>query len=302
MLNARDTVALARKHRCVIPAFNIPFLPMVKPVIQAVVDENSIAMVQVARAEWEKFGSISLEAVAEEYRKHENPLHTLLHLDHIPVIDEDYLDVDFISLINRGVSAGFQSLMVDASRLGLDGNIIATKQVADIAHAAGVPCEAELGAVMGHESGPLAPYEEIFSSKIGFTDAGEAERFVRETKCDWLSVAVGNIHGAVAKHLLNNKKPEARLDVEHIRILHEVTGVPLVLHGGSGIDKEYVRRGIEEGIAKINVGTEIRQAYAMALEKTGGSVSAAQEALYFKVREIIKDMLGVSNSRTALSL
>lgn len=300
MLNAKEAVGRARSHGTVIPAFNIPFLPMVKPVVQAVADENSVAMLQVARLEWEKFGSQSLEDVAAEYRVCQSPQHTLLHLDHIPVIDEDLREVDYLSYIRRAVRAGFQSVMVDASRLDLEGNIAATKAAADIAHAAGLPCEAELGAVMGHESGPITPYEEIFATKMGFTDEKEAERFVRESGCDWLSVAVGSIHGAVAEHLKHQKKPVARLDVAQIRILHEITGIPLVLHGGTGIDKEYVRRGIEAGIAKINVATEIRQAYLFTLEETGGNVAAAQDAVYLKVREVLSDMLGVSNTRTIL--
>ena len=67
-----------------------------------------------------------------------------------------------------------------------------------MAHAADVPVEAELGAVLGHEAGPLPPYEELFASGLGFTDPAEAKRFVEETGCDWLSVAIGNIHGAIA--------------------------------------------------------------------------------------------------------
>ena len=290
MINAKDAVLRARQRNTVIPAYNIPYLPMVKPVIQAVVDDDSIAMIQVARVEWEKFGSRSLEAVAEEYRKHANPRHTLLHLDHIPVIDEDLLEVDYLSLLKRGAAAGYGSLMVDASRLDLEGNIEATRQSADIAHAAGLPCEAELGAVMGHESGPLAPYEEIFTTKKGFTDLDEAARFVRESGCDWLSVAVGSVHGAVADHLKFQKKPEARLDIEHIKNLYAVTGIPLVLHGGSGINTEYIRKGIEAGIAKINIGTEIRQEYLRTLEAASGDTAAAQNAVYHKVRELNRNI------------
>jgi len=300
MLNAKETVSRARSLRTAIPAFNIPYLPMVKPVVQAVIDEDSVAMIQVARVEWEKFGSQSLEDVAAEYRKYQSPRHTLLHLDHIPVVDEDLLEVDYLAYIRRGIGAGFQSVMVDASRLDLGGNITATKASADLAHVAGVPCEAELGAVMGHESGPIAPYEEIFSSKMGFTDSGEAERFVRESGCDWLSVAVGNIHGAVAEHLKHQKKPVARLDIGQIKVLSDITGVPLVLHGGSGIDKEYVRSGIAAGIAKINVGTEIRQVYLRVIDETGGDIAAAQDAVYLKVREVISGMLGLSNTRAIL--
>ena len=109
-------VQRALDHHVVIPAFNIPYLPMVKPVAQAVADMNSLAMIQVARVEWEKFGSVSLEAVAEEYAKHKNDRHTLLHLDHTPVIDEDMKRVDYLPIIQRALKAGYQSVMVDASR------------------------------------------------------------------------------------------------------------------------------------------------------------------------------------------
>ena len=300
MLNAKDAVLRARRYGTVIPAFNIPFLPMVKPIVQAVTDDNSVAMIQVARVEWEKFGSESLEAVAKEYQKYMNPRHMLLHLDHIPTVDEDLREVDYLPLIKRGVLAGYQSLMLDASRMKLEDNIAASRRAADVAHAAELPCEAELGAVMGHESSSIAPYEEIFTTRKGFTDLNEAARFVRESACDWLSVAVGNIHGAVAEHLKFQKKPEARLDTGHIKNLYDATGVPLVLHGGSGINVECLRRGIEAGIAKINVGTEIRQAYLSAMEETKGDVAAAQEAVYRKVREVNRDMLGVCDTRTLL--
>ncbi len=300
MLQAKDVVRRALDHHVVIPAFNIPHLPMVKPVVQAVVDMNSLAMVQVARVEWEKFGSVSLEAVAEEYNKFKNERHTLLHLDHTPVIDEDMKHVDYLPIIRRAIKAGYQSVMVDASRLDFAGNAAATKEVAALAHEAGIPCESELGAVMGHESGPMMPYEEIFATKKGFTDVEEARRFAKESDCDWLSVAVGSIHGAVAESTRNQKKPDARLDIEHIKRLREATGLPLVLHGGSGILKAYIMDGIRAGIAKINVGTEIRQAYEQALAQNPGDIPAAQAAVYDKVCFVIRDMLEIENTRTLL--
>ena len=153
---------------------------------------------QVARLEWEKFASGSPEAVAEEFRRHQDPEHVRLHLDHVPVIDEDQRAVDYLPILRRAIAAGYQSVMVDGSRLSLEENIRATRAVAELAHAAGIPCEAELGAVLGHEAGPLPPYEELFASGRGFTDPEEAARFVRESGCDWLSVAIGNIHGAIS--------------------------------------------------------------------------------------------------------
>ncbi len=298
-MNAKEAVLKAMEKGTVIPAYNIPYIPMVKPVIQAVVDNNSIAMIQVARVEWEKFGSKSLETVAEEYNKYKNEAHTLLHLDHVPVIDEDYKEVDYMALINRAIKAGYQSVMVDASRLGLAENISATKEVADAAHKANIPCESELGAVMGHENKELPPYEEIFASKQGFTDLQEAKEFAKKSECDWLSVAVGNIHGAVAEATRHQKKPEARLDIEHISALKKATGKPLVLHGGSGINKECILDGIKAGIAKINVGTEIRQAYEQEMAASGDE-KKAQQAVYDKVCWVINDFLCIKDTKTLL--
>ena len=129
-MKAQEAVKLAWQHHTIVPAFNIPYLPMAKPVAQAIIDEKTVAMLQVARLEWEKFESRSLEAVAEEYFKYYDPKYTLLHLDHVPVIDEDHKRVDFMPILERAVKAGYQSVMVDGSRLSLEENIATTKQVA----------------------------------------------------------------------------------------------------------------------------------------------------------------------------
>ena len=132
-MKAQQAVRLAWQHHTIVPAFNIPYLPMAKPVAQAIIDEKTVAMLQVARLEWEKFESQSLEAVAEEYFKYYDPKYTLLHLDHVPVIDEDQKRVDYMPILERAVKAGYQSVMVDGSRLCLAENIAVTKQVADFA-------------------------------------------------------------------------------------------------------------------------------------------------------------------------
>lgn len=121
----------------------------------------------------------------------------------------------------------------------------------------------------------------------GFTDLGEAKQFAEETKCDWLSVAVGSIHGAIAEGVRNQKKPEARLDIQHIADLSKVTNIPLVLHGGSGINNQCILDGIANGIAKINVGTEIRQTYERTLGETN-DVEKARAAVYTRTCEIIR--------------
>lgn len=107
-MNAQQAVVAALRHKTIIPAFNIPYLPMVEPVVQAIIDENSVAMVQVARLEWEKFESQSPEAVTKEYFKFCKEGYTLLHLDHIPAIDEDQKNVDFLPLLKRALDAGYR--------------------------------------------------------------------------------------------------------------------------------------------------------------------------------------------------
>jgi ketose-bisphosphate aldolase len=296
MQNTSDIINNASRAGVAIPAFNVPYLPMVEPVIRAVVDQDSFALIETARLEWIKFESQSPAAVMEEFMKWNEPDYVRLHLDHVPVIDEDNLEVDYLSIIQEAIELGYQSVMVDGSRLDLEGNIEATRQVVELAHQAGIPCEAELGAVLGHEAGPPPPYEELFESGRGFTDVKEAERFVRDTSCDWLSVAIGNIHGAVSGALKDKKKVEARLNLDHLERLRRATGIPLVLHGGSGVKQEYLLAAIKKGIAKVNIGTEIRQAYESAL-RASGSVAAAQDTVYDRTCWLIRDYFGLAGTR-----
>ncbi len=296
-LGTKTIVNRAWKSGVVVPGFNIPYLPMMEPVVKALRDCNSFGLVMVARLEWEKFESGSLRAIRDEYEKVKDEAHTRLHLDHVPVIDEDNLRVDFEAIIADALQCGYQSVMVDGSRLPLAENIACTARVAEMAHACGVPVEAELGAVMGHEAGPLPPYEELFLSKKGFTSPEEARRFVEESGCDWLSVAIGNIHGAISAAGKQKEKPRARIDLAHLTALNKAAGVPLVLHGGTGIAPEYVQQGVKLGIAKINVATAIRQPYERAV---GEGIKTAQDAVYRTMVELLRNELNIENSADLL--
>ena len=291
-----EIVARARELGLAILAFNVPYLPMVEPVVRAVVDQDCFALVATARLEWHKFESRGPAAVMAEFARWRRPGYVGIHLDHVPVIDEDGQRVDYLPIIREAIELGYESVMVDGSRLDLEGNIAATRRVAELAHQAGVPCEAELGAVLGHEAGPLPPYEELYASGRGFTDPQQARRFVRESGCDWLSVAIGNVHGAISGALKDRKKVEARLNLERLEALDRATGVPLVLHGGSGIRQEYLRAALARGIAKVNVATEIRQAYERAWRESR-SVPAAQDAVYERTSWLIRDCFGLAGIR-----
>ena len=297
-LGTADLVHRALKTGTVIPGFNIPYLPMMEPVVRALRDTNSFGLIMVARLEWVKFESGSLEAIRDEYERVKDLDHTRLHLDHVPVIDEDDLRVDYKEIVERAVRAGYGSVMVDGSRLPLEGNIDCTKAVVEIAHAAGIPAEAELGAIMGHEAGPLPPYDELFESGRGFTDPAQAKRFVEETNVDWLSIAIGNIHGAISAARKSQRKIEARLDINRLDEIREAVGIPLVLHGGTGISKEYIIKSVQHGIAKVNVATAIRQPYEKAVQE---SLAAGQEAVYRAMLAIIREDLEIDNSAARLA-
>jgi fructose-bisphosphate aldolase class II len=323
---SRQLVRRAWELGLAIPSFNVPHPPMMAPIIRALRDTNTVGQVSVAQVEWKRFTAGGVRPVFEAYQGLKDERFTRLHLDHIPVLDEDGEPVDYAALLAEALALGYDSVMVDGSRLSLEENIAATRRVVEMAQrrngkrgtvpifageadksrdAAGEigdcpsspAVEGELGAVFGHEAGPPPPYEELFTSGRGFTDPDEARRFVQETGVDWLSVAIGNIHGAVSGAARDQKKVRARLNLEHLEKLRAATGVPLVLHGGSGIGPEYVRAGIAAGIAKINIATNIRQPYEAALPQ---SVAAAQQAVYDEVVRLVSEELQLAGSAAQL--
>jgi len=282
-----------------IPAFNAAYPEMVKPICNTLKKLNTFGMVEVARPDVEKFGAKSFKVIFDEYKKYADPDFVSIHQDHVPVIDEDGKVVDYISLLKEALDLGFDSVMVDGSRLSLDENIKVTRKVAKLAHNKNIPVEAELGAVMGHESGPIPPYEELFESGKGFTNPFDAKRFVKETDVDWLSVAIGNIHGSISGTARDKKKVQAKLNIEHLKNIKQVTGISLVLHGGSGVRKEYILKAIDNGIAKINIGTDIRQTYEKTLKETG-DIEKAQNEVSKTIEYLVTDYYGIKDSLSKL--
>ena len=292
-----ELVRMAWKKGLVIPGFNIPYLPMMEPVVRALKDTGTFGLIMVARLEWIKFQSGSMKRIREEYEKLKDLRYMRLHLDHVPVIDEDNLLTDFTQIISEAIDLGYDSVMVDGSRLSLEDNIKNTRKIVNLAHRKGIPVEAELGAVLGHESGPLPPYEELFVSGKGFTSPSEAKKFVQETGADWLSVAIGNVHGAISQAARTEKKIVARLDITQLQKIEDAAGVPLVLHGGTGISKEYLMQSFKHGIAKINIATAIRQPYERLMDV---SVEAAQEAVYNEMADLLMNQIEIGGSASQI--
>ena len=150
----------------------------------------------------------------------------------------------------RCVDAGFDSVMFDGSHRPFAENLQITSSLSAYCHERGVLLEGELGVIAGEEG----PVKSKFSE---FTDPDQAECFVRESGVDFFAVSIGNAHGFY--------KGEPKLHFDLLEELVRRCPVPLVLHGGTGIPQEDIRRAIAMGICKVNVGTEIRSAYVSAL-------------------------------------
>ena len=152
------------------------------------------------------------------------------------------------------VRAGFTAVMVDGSQLPFAENVELVRRVADVAHCVGVSVEGELGRIGGKEDDIVVAAADAF-----LTDPDEACRFVQETGVDALAVAIGTAHGVY--------KGEPRLDFARLDEINRQVDVPLVLHGASGLSDEAIRQAIELGITKINIDTEIRQAFAQGVRE-----------------------------------
>lgn len=296
MSDMKHLMEKARAERIVVPAFNIPYLPMMEPIVEVLKEREAFGLIAVARLEWIKFESGSQKAIADEYRRVGDRSCTRLHQDHVPAVDEDGLVVDWRKDIETALSLGYDSVMVDASRLSFGENIAVTSEVCSMAHSAGVPVEAELGSVMGHESAPTMTYEEIFATRHGFTDPAQAEEFVARTGVDWLSVAVGSVHGSINPATKGQEKIAARIDIDHLASIDARTRIPLVLHGGSAIPIDYLRRSFMNGICKLNIAADLRKPYEAAI---GRSKSEALSSVRTVMGRIVDD-LGIAGSARIL--
>ncbi len=166
-----------------------------------------------------------------------------VHLDHSRDLEE----------IRACLDLGYTSVMVDGSHLPFRENVELTREAAELAHAAGAWVEGELGALAGDE-------DRSTDARSGaFTDPREAARFVEETGVDALAVAVGNVHGFTSTPV--------RLDFDRLAEIHASCPVPLVLHGASGLPPADREAALDRGVAKVNVNTELRQAFLAAVEE-----------------------------------
>ena len=236
-----EIVHSARRGGYAVGGFNMHNVETTQALIQAAESASAPVFLQVGRAIVPHMG------LAEAFRMTRRELDksdakAVIHLDH-GTYDEVF----------EALQLGFDSIMFDGSHLDFEENIEATKHVVTIAHSFGVPVEAELGKIPDANSSINWP--------DFYTSVGEAERFVAETGVDFLAISAGVMHGVTTAEPLP-------LDVERIERIRAVTGVPLVLHGASGVPLDDVRAAISAGVHKLNADTDLRHAFRRGIEET----------------------------------
>jgi fructose-bisphosphate aldolase class II len=218
-------------------AFNCNNLEIVQAIIRAAEAESAPVVVQASQgaikyAELNFIAALALEAA----RSARVPV--AVHLDH---------GTSFAQVV-RCVRAGFSSVMIDGSHLPLEENIALTRRVVELARPVGVSVEAELGRIGGTEDNITVDEREAF-----FTDPDEAAHFVEFTGVDALAVAIGTAHGLY--------RGTPRLDFDRLQRIRARVKTPLVLHGSSGVPADAIREAIARGVCKVNIDTDIRQAF-----------------------------------------
>ncbi|MFH1036452.1 MAG: class II fructose-bisphosphate aldolase [Patescibacteria group bacterium] len=239
----------AQKGGWALGQFNVSNLEAIRAVFQAAKKLKSPVIIGTSEGESSYIGLKQVVVLTRVFEG-ETGIPAILNLDHGKSLD----------YIKMAVDAGYDSVHFDGSNLPLTENIRITKKVVEYAHRKRVLVEGELGLIRG-SSEILKKSPKI--KKEDLTDPKEAEKFLKKTKVDFLAISVGTLHG------MEIFKDSPHIDLERVREIKEkIRGEAfLVLHGGSGTPNEDIRGAIKRGIIKVNINTEMRLAFATALEK-----------------------------------
>lgn len=230
LVSLKEMLNKALQEKYAVGHFNVNNLEFAQAILQAAQEENAPVILAVSPGYIPHLGGLKVAAsmvksLVEEYRI---TVPVALHLDHGSSFEQCL----------QAIYAGFTSVMIDASHYPLEVNIAQTKKVVEAAHALGVSVEAELGRIGGQEDDFI-----VDEADAMYAVPEECERLVRETGVDCLAPALGSVHGPY--------RGEPKLSFTHMEKIQQLTGVPLVLHGGTGIPTHDIKRAISLGTAKI---------------------------------------------------
>jgi ketose-bisphosphate aldolase len=244
LVTTRELYLKAQKDGYAIGAFNVSTLEAIKAVINAARRLKSPVIIETSEREMAFLEpTLVFDIVAELAENLRIPVG--LHLDH----------GKSLKTARQAVEAGYTSVHIDGSNLSYEDNVKLTREVVNFAKQKKITIEGELGHIAGSSQKHA---EEIKIDQNMLTNPEKAKKFVAETRIDILAVSIGNIHGVY--------RNEPKLDFARLDELKRL-GLPMSLHGGSGIPGDQIRRAIGLGINKINVNTELREAYTETLRK-----------------------------------
>jgi len=232
LVSMNEFLPRAKAEKFAVGQFNLNNLEFAQAIVEAAMEEKSPFIFGVSEGALRYMGIEFTVALAEAAAK-KSGLPIALHLDHGSSFD----------VAMKCIRAGFTSVMFDGSHYPFEENVRLTKEIVKVAHAMGVSVEGELGTIGGVEDDVS-----VDEADAALAKPEEAIRFYEETGVDALAIAVGTAHG------MYKAEPKIRHDI--IEEVSRAIPVPLVLHGGSGVPDDQIRKSIEFGIAKINVNTE----------------------------------------------
>lgn len=240
LVSATEMLNKARDGHYAVGQFNINNLEWTKAILLTAQELNSPVILGVSEGAGKymtgfKTVSAMVKAMMEELNI---TVPVALHLDH-----------GTYEGAKACIEAGFSSIMFDGSHYPIDENVAKTTELVELAHSKGISIEAEVGSIGGEEDGVIGAGE--------IADPAECKK-IADLGIDFLAAGIGNIHG---KYPANWKG----LDFEALDKIHQATGnIPLVLHGGTGIPADMIKKAISLGVSKINVNTECQLAFAAA--------------------------------------
>ncbi|MEI7026443.1 class II fructose-1,6-bisphosphate aldolase [Paenibacillus sp. y28] len=232
LVSMNEFLPKAKQNKYAVGQFNMNNLEFAQAIVEAAIEEKSPFIFGVSEGALKYMGIEFTVAIAEAAAK-KSGLPIALHLDHGSSFE----------VAMKCIRAGFSSVMFDGSHYGFEENVRLTKEVVKAAHAMGVSVEGELGTIGGVEDDI-----NVDEAEASLAKPEEAIRYYEETGVDCLAIAVGTAHGMYAG------EPNIRFDI--IEKVASAIPVPVVLHGGSGVPDEMIRKSIAAGVGKINVNTE----------------------------------------------
>lgn len=244
LVSMKEMLIKANKEKYAVAQFNINNLEWTQAILDEVEALQAPVILGVSQGAAKYMGgfNVVVQMVKALIKDRGYTIPIAIHLDH-GSSEEACI---------KAIDAGFTSVMIDASHLPFEENLAVTKRVVDYAHARGVSVEAELGSIGGQE-------EHVIAETL-YADPQECLELVQKTKIDCLAPALGSVHGPY--------KGEPKLGFDEMEHINKLVGVPLVLHGGSGIPDFQIKMAIERGTAKINVNTEIQQEWTKIVRET----------------------------------